>query len=891
MSRCLIALREKLSKLLNNKINNVGLVNKQLAIFDHIVSRRQFLGGAGKLSALTMLINSGLAPSVWASQSPQYQVTDENLQLSDEEQAEMARAATMTLSGELIDDQLLIKTGGEITNTDNHHTALYAGHPLPYIQTSADEVVLNTASPTQIELISLDSDAVIRHTYRDYSTGHGFITQEVANLSALTFPSGLELSNINNCRIHAFNHPMSGKIDQYGYTVDMMMVTLVDPNNNIIFFYKTRRVKFNNGLIIPDEIIDTGWKQYFSFKSQKLIQILIKDGYPYLLMDDITDINIISFSDLYVTDDDFNPYCPLRISKISNPSKLFFTDSYTTNSTFDNSHAIRLFNIDRSTGQYSLLFLPNQSSGLASGTDIWYSCQNYNGGSSAIYLEGGNVIRKSLFTTPNDNVGYSTCKLTGDNDSTGSFYEENLTTSNGLLAGNIKCIKLQRNSDGLHTIYATSQNEKIYKLRQYSQKADDDSLTSPFVAASYVLSNGTYIEGAFECNGGLPDTAQWSQLYENMFDILVPPLSDNESDYFTISGTGYSLYSVEKYTLMSFSENLMMPMSEDEITANTNLATEQITDTFFHGEINVLDTSGLPVKDGIKVELRASRTCRIIDNKSKYAHTITRSQSAVLETNALGRVIISTRADDMTAPTLFARIYDDNNSLSITNNCVELSEEGGQHEWCVLNPDSDAHTRMADTTYTTTDSLTQAGIITSDVPSGTQNDVTQIIQSAGSALATTVDSATPEDELQSSEWKTQLSPLTHTRKISLRNRKWKAATGNTNATISFSFPQHVNISGDPIAMTNYGASIYHSIGHFFSDVIHSLKHNVTILIDGIAREITRAAINFGNEVTAAYYYIENGVEKSVQFILDTAEHIAQAVTSIITKITSYAGDL
>ena len=888
-SSSVFQLRHRLSARLKKIIKNEKLLDKQLKSFDYIVSRRQFLGAAGKLTALAAVVNCGLAPSAWANENRIYEVKDPALKLTEEEKSLMAQPASITLSGELIDDQLLLKTGGEISNFEGHHSVVYGAHPMPYVETEQGEEV-EQPNPIQMELISLEQSGMITHRYRNMQSGHGFSLDYIASI-----PVG---EKVQDYRIFSYSHPSNGLVDDAGYTVEAMFNLLVGKDNTFKLNYRTMRTLVTPGQ--ETDIQDSKW-QFLNLNLGKLkfSHVLVGD-YPYVVLhDDKGQMYVMTFGDLR---DVANGSACI---KVSNPYSLeqFFPNSKISYDQF-NMKCVKLTEADYATDTYTFTWLPGGSHGSGNygvnwisqsdlySHDVIYSCQNDNGHPSLVMIQGNNSYNAIRYTTQKSSgSGAQYYNKLGKQPSKPIASSVSVTSlvRGTDLEGEVKSLHRQINNDGLYSIVAHCQNKDTYRLGQFKEREDDSSITSSFVPSSYLNQIGCF-ESEFLMNGAYLKH-HWYPDNKNLIGVVAPPVSNGEYSAVTFKQGNEqvtTLVTQDKYTLTTHEEQLVVPMSQAEIDANVKAGQKQITDTFYHGELNVLDSNGCPVPAGVKVEIRSSRPCRLIDNHHGYAHTVSREHSVVIATNSMGRVVVSSRATDMTAPTLYARIYADDNSLA--GDRILLSTKGADYDWFTLSADVDANKRMADESHTTTQKLRDAKLIDNSVPDEQANGVAEVLRGAGQQMSTRSNTPPSSSMLRASSTAFKVNPLNQISYIAGASNNKLMAQASGSWTIDLETGEVGQASSSNLQAMALGG-IFHSIGHTFSHIIHSIAHGVKAVINGVARTITKVTMEFGDVVSAAFHYIENGVEKAIKFVMDTVEHIAKTIYAVLTKVAKFIGDV
>lgn len=784
-SSSVFQLRHRLSARLKKVIKNEKLLNKQLRSFDYIVSRRQFLGAAGKLTALAAVVNTGLAPSAWANENKIYEVKDPALRLTKEEQDLMSKPASITLSGELMDDQLLVKTGGEISNFEGHHCVVYGAHPMPYIETIQGEDV-STPNPIQMELISLEQSGEVTHRYRNLQSGHGFTSDTVTQI-----PAG---SKVEDYRIFSYSHPSNGLVDDAGYTVEAMFNLLVGKDNSVTLQYRTMRTLVKPGQ--ETDINDSKWQSLnLNLGAVWFSHVLVGD-YPYVVLhNDKGQMYVMTFGAL--RDVATGSAC----IKVSNPYSLeqFFPNSQISYSQFS-MKSVKLTEADYGTDTYTFTWIPSTgmefylaslhwvSESEPNSHDVIYSCQDDNGRPSLVMMEGNNsynAIRYTTDKTSGSDAQYYD-KLGKQPDSKQNCSINGISLVHGTdLEGEVKSIQRQVNNDGLHSLVAHCQNEDTYRLREFCEREDESSITSPFIPSTYMEG-----KGYFDCElnqHGMYFQHHWYPDNKGLIGVVIPPVSNGEYCAVTFRQKNNeqvtTLVTQDKYTLTTHEEQLVVPMTQAEIDANVNAGQTQATDTFYHSELSVLDSNGYPVSSGINVEIRSSRPCRLIDNHHGYAHSISREHSVVIATNNLGRVVVSSRATDMTAPTLYARVYADDNSLS--GERILLSTQGADYEWFSLNADIDANKRMADESHTTTQALRDAKLIDSSVADEQADGVAEVLRGAGQQMSARSDSPPTSSTLTATSSAFKVNPLNQISYIAGKNSN--LSVNNNNASTNNTF--------------------------------------------------------------------------------------------------------
>lgn len=899
-------LRRHLFSRLKKSVKNDLLVEKQIRSFDYIISRRRFLGAAGKLTALAAIVNTGLAPSAWAAENCVYEVKDPALQLTDAEKEQMAQPATIAMSGVLMDDQLMLKTGGEITNFEGHHAVVYGAHHTPYIETEQGEDV-RLPSPVQMELISLEQNGQVTHQHRTLESGHGFRTDIITQL-----PSG---ANPLNYRLFAYSHPDNGMVDDAGYTVGSMFTVLVDNHDNASIYYRTTRTLVTPGQKV--DIIDSNWQSLnLNMAVMKFNHVLVGELPCVVLSDGHLNLRVMTFGNL--RDVSAGRAC-INLSSAFPVATNIFPKGYVDSAHF-NIKSVKLTRFVAESNQCTFSFFPSSNAAFHAVTfvsnddpyshDVIYSCQDLEGNPSLVMMSGnnnGNIVRVTteykgmvvyddhmaiaINHTNNHNLdgtlhGYSTAHR---------YYDlvTNVLSTSSSVSGKVKSLHRQFNSYGICTVVAHLKDDAkspTYKLRETCTRIDNSSITSPFVPEETAGKIGEFENYGYEDYVWYPDSA-------DLIGVLLPPHSANEYDAITVQqvpnpagGSEYikSLVIQDKFTLSTHAEQLVVPMSLAEAQANEAAGKQQVTDTFYHSELSVLDINGYSVSAGVKVEVRSSRPCRLIDNYHGYAHSISREHPVVIETNAVGRVVVSTRATDMTAPTLYARIYDDGNTLS--GDRILLSTKGAERAWSALNSDVDANKRMADKDHTNVQSLREANLIGSAVSDDQASGVADVIRGAGQKMASRSNTPPSTSNLVSSTNGHTVNPLNQISYIAGENTRQLTQSVYGSWTIDLMTGASRQLQAGEMQGVALGG-IFHSIGHAFSHIVHSITHGVKTMINGVARTITKVTLEIGDQVSAAFHYIENGIEQAVKFVMDTVEHIAKALYAVLCKVAQFVGDV
>ena len=92
-------LRAQLAQRLKAVLGKPQVESKELMAFDLLVNRRNFLKGAEKLAALTVLVNTGLVPTAWGQVNPDIKVSPQQVGLttSDDSAVTFTRAGLVAL--------------------------------------------------------------------------------------------------------------------------------------------------------------------------------------------------------------------------------------------------------------------------------------------------------------------------------------------------------------------------------------------------------------------------------------------------------------------------------------------------------------------------------------------------------------------------------------------------------------------------------------------------------------------------------------------------------------------------------------------------------------------------------------------------------------------------
>jgi len=100
-------LRAKLKHTLKRFIPNKDILEKEISIFEKTVSRRNFLTGTAKISAVATLVGQGLVPSAWAAKRPDIALPGDELPvLTNEMKAMVTTAAKIKVSSDVVNGVL-----------------------------------------------------------------------------------------------------------------------------------------------------------------------------------------------------------------------------------------------------------------------------------------------------------------------------------------------------------------------------------------------------------------------------------------------------------------------------------------------------------------------------------------------------------------------------------------------------------------------------------------------------------------------------------------------------------------------------------------------------------------------------------------------------------------
>ncbi|MBK2124684.1 hypothetical protein, partial [Fangia hongkongensis] len=101
------SLRAKVKKTLKRFVNNKDVSDKEMQIFEKVVSRRQFLGGTFKLSTVAALVGQGIVPSAFAAKRPDLTLPIQEMPiLTNELKETITTAAGIKVTSDVIDDIL-----------------------------------------------------------------------------------------------------------------------------------------------------------------------------------------------------------------------------------------------------------------------------------------------------------------------------------------------------------------------------------------------------------------------------------------------------------------------------------------------------------------------------------------------------------------------------------------------------------------------------------------------------------------------------------------------------------------------------------------------------------------------------------------------------------------
>ena len=105
MKKRIVQLREQLACNLHRLIGNEAVEKKELAAFDLIMSRRQFLKAA-EVEALAALVGSSMVPTAWGKTDPKLKVDPGKVGLTVEDQAAVSKATQLVYGTELNQDPI-----------------------------------------------------------------------------------------------------------------------------------------------------------------------------------------------------------------------------------------------------------------------------------------------------------------------------------------------------------------------------------------------------------------------------------------------------------------------------------------------------------------------------------------------------------------------------------------------------------------------------------------------------------------------------------------------------------------------------------------------------------------------------------------------------------------
>ncbi|MGF1740509.1 hypothetical protein L4C34_05390 [Vibrio profundum] len=884
-------MRSQIFKRLSRLIPNKTIVGKELGQFDHIVSRRAFLGSAGKLTALAALVGSGLPPSVWANTNPNYQVDEPDLQLTDAERSEVTAAYSMTLNGELMDEQLTLQNAAMFKQFDGRHAMINGIASTPYIQTMPDESVnVSSLIRGESELLGLDEHNNLVHMYRDPDSGHGF-KQRVESLG---------LPNADIIEFFVLPHPDNGTIID-GWIVGHWSAWCIINDGSVFAYNRTLKINSNDS----SQRQDSGWKidGYF----------LLLVPHPALIKDIVYGDGLNQNPCVHFFQPPSKQHGPDAISNVfyfhdlnyvlANPemsSMQRTTYNWKNKDThFNTLNQLRLVSTDKETQQFTFINFVGQDASehfyksyvaqwddpaslMQSGvwsfgeakeeeeetyTNFWtmgqgtykvYPAPCFQGQISAI-LCGKSISNHSkivnsqiTFPAPHSStyskVGLAT--LTGPNNTTSDL--------NPIV---------QTNHDGIQSLLFQDDAGNVFQRRQNCQRQEPSDILSPFVAIEPKGELDTWFE------------PEWQQLDKSCIGFVAPLLTGQDCEYLvaklssTTQAVEYHSTQVTKFSLTAQEETIMVPMSEAAIEANADKGQQQITDTYYHAEINVLNVYGCSVGSNQPIEIRSSKPVRLIDNSTGRGHSISRDTSAILYTNAAGRIVASIKATDFKSPSLFTRIYDTNNQLD--NQKIQLSQSGADHSWHELNPDLDAHKRLANPSHTNAKSLEQAGLLSAKNATAAN---AKLLQTAGSRLTELSPTPAPNSSLIAQPDSQVINPLQHISYMfpNLSDTELTTLSGSwtldlQNRSLSEGYSEEVG-------------SFFHSIGHLFHHIVHSIEKGVKAVINGVARAVTKVALSIEDGFRITFQYVGG----AVSFALDTIEHIAKAIVSVVTTLADAA---
>lgn len=265
-------LRTQVKKLINRSLGKHRLAKKEKAIFEHLVSRRDFLKGATKLSLLAGLVSQGLLPSAWGEEHDAFAVSEPHLQLTEAEKAQVNLATGLTYDAELLRDVVYAKPL-DIAAEELRHASLEGFcYGMPRLQALQGDTTEQTFldydyhyGPVEyVQLVSHDSG-------KTYALEHFYHTVANANNKSLTtVPQAFTQETIATSRdfvyglnqpvgLYSGNHFETNKIEShqvYGQWFLYVQAPLVQHNYLLV-----RQMGAAVGPVVADnQVTNSGWK-------------------------------------------------------------------------------------------------------------------------------------------------------------------------------------------------------------------------------------------------------------------------------------------------------------------------------------------------------------------------------------------------------------------------------------------------------------------------------------------------------------------------------------------------------------------------------------------------------------------------------------------------------
>ncbi|WP_151194454.1 hypothetical protein [Cysteiniphilum sp. JM-1] len=102
-------LRKKFTKLLNDFVKHKEVSALETKIFDHVVSRRDFLVGTAKFTAVAALLSKGILPSAWANSESDIDVQGAKVHIPDTLKAEVNEINSINVSSDMFTDSFYFR--------------------------------------------------------------------------------------------------------------------------------------------------------------------------------------------------------------------------------------------------------------------------------------------------------------------------------------------------------------------------------------------------------------------------------------------------------------------------------------------------------------------------------------------------------------------------------------------------------------------------------------------------------------------------------------------------------------------------------------------------------------------------------------------------------------